>query len=82
MHQPKTSHHVLELNTEAQSVTDFDCHNGFISNLLVAGTSAKTVEVFDADAGRLVRRNENAHDRGIHTITLAQPRYVSRPGRA
>ena len=70
MHQPKTSHHVLELNTEAQSVTDFDCHNGFISNLLVAGTSAKTVEVFDADAGRLVRRNENAHDRGIHTITL------------
>ena len=70
LHQSHTHSHILDLSTESQSVSDFDCHNGFISNLLVAGTSAKSIEVFDANACALVRRMENAHSRMIHRIAL------------
>ncbi|QDZ23515.1 WD40 repeat domain-containing protein [Chloropicon primus] len=78
LHQARTHSHILELSTESQSVTNFDCHNGFISNLLVAGTSAKSIEVFDADACALVRRMDNAHSRAIHSIMLnSTSPYVS-----
>ena len=70
LHQTNTFSHILELTTNSQSVSDFDCHNGFISNLLISGTSAKSIEVFDADACALVRSIENAHSRAIHRIVL------------
>ena len=69
-HQQATCTHILELPAQAQSISDFGCHNGFISHVLVAGTSAKSIEIFDANAGATLRTIRDAHTRAIHRIVV------------
>lgn len=61
---------LLRLASPAQAVTDVACANGFISHLLVCGTSARSIEIYDIDAGRRLASITNAHGRGVGRVTL------------
>jgi WD40 repeat protein len=68
---------VLTMQTEAQSVNDFDCYNSFLSNLLIWGGSNKTVGAYDVVSQQQVRLYTDAHARPIHSVSiLRSSRYA------
>ena len=73
-------HCAADIRSEAHTVTDFACFNGFVSNLLVCGTSARSLEVHDVAAGRVVRTVRGAHARAVARVALpSSSKYTSLP---
>ena len=68
------------IRSEAHTVTDVACFNGFVSNLLICGTSARTLEVHDVAAGAVVRTIGGAHARAVARVSLpSSSKYTDLP---
>eukprot|EP01135_Chromosphaera_perkinsii_P008898 Nk52_evm8s1524 gene=Nk52_evmTU8s1524 len=63
-----------------QSITAFDCNNGFHSQLVLTAGSNRSIEIYDMNAGRVARRIMDAHTRPIHTLRIQKgSAHVSHP---
>ncbi len=73
-------HCALDIRSEAHTVTDVACFNGFLSNLLVCGTSARTLEVHDVATGNIIRTVSGAHGRAVARVALpSSSKYTHLP---
>jgi WD40 repeat protein len=57
----------------AQSVTAFACLNSVESQIILAATSDRNLNVLDAVTGRISRTISGVHDRNVSCIALPQP---------
>jgi WD40 repeat protein len=57
--------------TKAHFINTFACINSFLSNLLILGTSDKSIEVVDIGTGKCVRQLHTNYTRGIQSVEVA-----------
>jgi len=66
-HRYKAAHVVQE---DCQAITAFSCPNAFMSNLIVAGCSDRSLAVHDLGAEKCVRRIPEAHTKPVSCVRL------------
>ena len=53
-----------------KQINSVACNNSFLSNLIISAGSNKSISIFDAAEGKVVRLMENTHSRAPHTVCL------------
>jgi len=71
---------VASFDSSAQNIVSIACVNSFLSHIVLSSGSNRHIEVWDANAGKVIQTYQQAHDRLIHSLVIneASP-FVSHP---